>query len=178
MVDQRRRANAVKRGSGKKVLSLNIVAAESQYAIEPAHNLSPEKLFEKSELPKIQGRRVESIKFLELLGNEIPESKAYCDDIRILIRDYDAINEGSLKDIAQLDARDLKQAYKESQSQQEQMVEAVKGEIEYYENIKDKAFDEQECGNVSLGSLISDCTGKIKLYKDLLIKLKSIKEGM
>jgi RNA polymerase sigma-70 factor (ECF subfamily) len=48
MADQRRRANAVKRGSGKKVLSLNIVAAESQYAIEPAHNLSPEKLFEKS----------------------------------------------------------------------------------------------------------------------------------
>jgi len=48
MADQRRRANAVKRGSGKKALSLNIVAAESQYAIEPAHNLSPEKLFEKS----------------------------------------------------------------------------------------------------------------------------------
>ena len=48
MADQRRRANAVKRGSGKKVLSFNIVAAESQYAIEPAHNLSPEKLFEKS----------------------------------------------------------------------------------------------------------------------------------
>ena len=48
MGDQRRRTNAVKRGSGKKVLSLNVVAAESQYALEPAHNLSPEKLFEKS----------------------------------------------------------------------------------------------------------------------------------
>lgn len=78
-------------------------------------NYAKEKLFEKSELPKIQGRRADSIKILELLGNEIPESKAYCNDIKNLIKDYDAINEGTLKDISKLDLRDLKQAYKDLQ---------------------------------------------------------------
>lgn len=74
-------------------------------------NYAKEKLFEKSELPKIQGRRQKSIEVLEVLGHEIPESKEYCDDIKILIKDYDAISEGALKDIAQLDLRDLEQAY-------------------------------------------------------------------
>lgn len=76
-------------------------------------NYAKEKLFEKSELPKIQGRRAKSMEVLEVLGHEIPESKEFCDDVKILIKDYDGINEGALKDIAQLDLRDLGEAYKE-----------------------------------------------------------------
>ena len=46
--DQRDRAQAKKRGGGKKVLSLSIQNAEGQYTLEPAVQLSPEMLFEKS----------------------------------------------------------------------------------------------------------------------------------
>jgi RNA polymerase sigma-70 factor (ECF subfamily) len=46
--DERDRAYAKKRGGGRKLLSLDFQEAESQYHLEPADRLSPEKLFEKS----------------------------------------------------------------------------------------------------------------------------------
>lgn len=46
--DQRDRAQAKKRGGGKRIISLSIQNAEGQYNLEPAIQLSPEKLFEKS----------------------------------------------------------------------------------------------------------------------------------
>ena len=74
-------------------------------------NYAKEKLFEKSKLPKIQGRRAESIKILELLGTEFPQSKEYCDDIKNIIKIYDDINEGTLKDITKINLKDLNRAY-------------------------------------------------------------------
>jgi RNA polymerase sigma-70 factor (ECF subfamily) len=46
--DERGRAHAKKRGGGRKILSLGLQDAEGQYALEPADQLSPEVLFEKS----------------------------------------------------------------------------------------------------------------------------------
>ena len=46
--DERDRVQAKKRGGGQNVLSLSIQNAEGQYALEPAIQLSPERLFEKS----------------------------------------------------------------------------------------------------------------------------------
>jgi RNA polymerase sigma factor (sigma-70 family) len=46
--DERDRAQAQKRGGGRKILSLSFQNAEGQYALEPADQLSPEMLFEKS----------------------------------------------------------------------------------------------------------------------------------
>jgi RNA polymerase sigma factor (sigma-70 family) len=46
--DERARARAKKRGGGRKILSLGLQDAESQYALEPVDELSPERLFEKS----------------------------------------------------------------------------------------------------------------------------------
>ena len=48
LADEHNYAVAQKRGGGKKVLSLDIDAAEKRYTKEPGHCLSPEKLFEKS----------------------------------------------------------------------------------------------------------------------------------
>ncbi len=48
LANERDRAQAQKRGGGRKVLSLDFENAEIQYALEPAHQLSPEKLFERS----------------------------------------------------------------------------------------------------------------------------------
>ncbi len=46
--DERDRAKAKKRGGGRKIICLGFQNAEDQYTLEPADQLSPEKLFEKS----------------------------------------------------------------------------------------------------------------------------------
>ena len=48
LCDERDRTKAKKRGGGQKILSLGFQNAEEQYSLEPAEQLSPEKLFEKS----------------------------------------------------------------------------------------------------------------------------------
>ncbi len=48
IANERARDAAQKRGGGRTVLSLDIENAERHYALEPADDLSPEKLFEKS----------------------------------------------------------------------------------------------------------------------------------
>ncbi len=48
MADQWDWSQAQKRGGGKKALSLDLADAESRYKLELSHQLSPDKLFEKS----------------------------------------------------------------------------------------------------------------------------------
>jgi RNA polymerase sigma factor (sigma-70 family) len=48
LADERDRAGAQKRGGGTEIISLDIEDAETRYRLEPAHDLTPEKLFEKS----------------------------------------------------------------------------------------------------------------------------------
>jgi RNA polymerase sigma-70 factor (ECF subfamily) len=48
MADQWDWSQAQKRGGGKQTLSLDFADAEARYKLEPSHQLSPDKLFEKS----------------------------------------------------------------------------------------------------------------------------------
>jgi RNA polymerase sigma factor (sigma-70 family) len=48
LADQRDLAQAQKRGGGKTIVSLDVEDAETRYQVEPAHDLTPERLFEKS----------------------------------------------------------------------------------------------------------------------------------
>ncbi len=47
LADEKDRACAQKRGGGQPVISLDSLDAEKRYRLEPAHDLSPEKLYEK-----------------------------------------------------------------------------------------------------------------------------------
>jgi|CXWL01.1.fsa_nt_gi RNA polymerase sigma-70 factor (ECF subfamily) len=47
LANQRHKVRAEKRGGGKAVLSLDFDSGESRYQIEPSHDLTPEKLFER-----------------------------------------------------------------------------------------------------------------------------------
>jgi RNA polymerase sigma-70 factor (ECF subfamily) len=60
--DERDRARAKKRGGGRKILSLDFDKAETWYALEPAHQLSPEKLFEKSWALTVVDRTIARLK--------------------------------------------------------------------------------------------------------------------
>ena len=70
--------------------------------------LTAQKLFAKSSMPAIRGRRQDAIKILMALSHHLPESQNYCHDLIQVIKEYDDINEGSLKDIVNLDLDDLK----------------------------------------------------------------------
>jgi len=48
LADERDKAQALKRGGGRKIVSLDVGDAETRYALEPATYSSPERLFEKS----------------------------------------------------------------------------------------------------------------------------------
>ena len=47
LANEKDKSNALKRGGGKRHLSLNHENAESRYQIEPSHELTPERLFER-----------------------------------------------------------------------------------------------------------------------------------
>lgn len=47
LANERRKAGAQKRGAGRHLLSFDFEAGERQLAIEPAHHLTPEKLYER-----------------------------------------------------------------------------------------------------------------------------------
>lgn len=60
--DERDRAQAAKRGGDRKVLSLDMDAAESRYAGELTDRLSPEKLFERSWALTVLNQAMERLK--------------------------------------------------------------------------------------------------------------------
>ncbi len=75
-------------------------------------DMAKEKLFAKHELPQIKGRRASAINVLKVIADALPMARNYCDDIISIIRTLDDISDGSLKDISQLDVRNVEDAYK------------------------------------------------------------------
>jgi len=73
--------------------------------------LAKDRLFAKSELPPIRGRRAKAVSVLTALGNSLPEASAYCKDLVTVIRTLDDISDGTLKAIARLDLRNRSAAY-------------------------------------------------------------------
>jgi RNA polymerase sigma factor (sigma-70 family) len=62
LADERDRAGAQKRGGGRPIVSLDVGDAETRYQIEPAHDLTPEKLFEKSWALTVLGNAMAKLK--------------------------------------------------------------------------------------------------------------------
>lgn len=101
-------------------------------------NLAKEKLFAKSELPQIRGRRAEAIKILKVISDSLPNAQDYCEDIITIVKSLDDISEGTLKDITQLNLGNIEIAY-------EKLKELVP--IHFIRNVLDRAShnqDEQE----------------------------------
>ena len=84
--------------------------ADKQY--DEVFKLVRNTLFEKHPLPPIKGRRADALKVVKVIEEGVPKAKDYCRDLAMVIKKYDGINEGDLKDITQLSLRDLETAYK------------------------------------------------------------------
>jgi len=74
-----------------------------------------EKLFAKHELPQVKGRRMDAIKVLKVISGLSPQAKNYCEDIIFIVKTLDDISDGSLKDISQLNLKDINIAYQNLQ---------------------------------------------------------------
>jgi hypothetical protein len=75
--------------------------------------LSKAKMFAKSPLPPIKGRRQESLKFLMALKDLHPASAPYCMDIIKIIREFDDLDEGTLYELARINLEVPKTAYED-----------------------------------------------------------------
>lgn len=60
------------------------------------------KLTERHPLPEIRGRRKDALQLIEAVRMEVKSADGYCTDLSKVIREYDDVSEGTLKDIAQL----------------------------------------------------------------------------
>lgn len=62
LTNERQKARAKKRGGGKVALSLDLDSGESRYQIEPSHELTPEKLFERRWVLALLDQVLESLR--------------------------------------------------------------------------------------------------------------------
>lgn len=85
---------------------------EVQDKFAPVFNKAREKLFAKNPLPMIKGRRQDAIKNLMAIKEALPASESYCSDLIKVIKEFDDVSEGTLKDIAQIDMRNVEDTYK------------------------------------------------------------------
>jgi len=81
----------------------------------PIFNKAKERLFAKNPLPKVKGRRQDAIKNLMAIKDALPASASFCSDLIKVIKEYDDVSEGTLKDIVQLDLRNVEEGYEELQ---------------------------------------------------------------
>jgi len=74
-----------------------------------------QRLSEKHPVPEIRGRRSEAIKSLEALRNSLPSADSYCSDLIKIIKKYDDVSEGTLKDIANVKSKESESRFLEIQ---------------------------------------------------------------
>ncbi len=70
--DEWDRARSQKRGGDKRILSLDAVAAETRYTLEPADRLSPDKLFERSWALAVLKQAMDQLKKESMTAGKMP----------------------------------------------------------------------------------------------------------
>jgi hypothetical protein len=69
------------------------------------------KLAEKHSLPEIRGRRKDALQKIEAIRRAVPAAESYCADLEKIIREFDDVSEGSLKDIAQIREKSAEEVF-------------------------------------------------------------------
>ncbi len=77
-------------------------AKEADPSLDPVFVMLRDKLFANHEQPPIRGRRADALTNLKFLREKYSPAKDYCKDLEDVIRQYDDLSEGELKDIAQM----------------------------------------------------------------------------
>ena len=78
------------------------VGAEITSAFAKLFGYAKEKLVEKHALAEIRGRRAVALQLIEAVRLSVPSADSYCVDLGKIIKDYDDVSEGTLKDLSQI----------------------------------------------------------------------------
>jgi hypothetical protein len=79
----------------------------------PTFSKAREKLFAKHPLPAIKGRRADALKVLYAIKESVPVAEVYCSDLIKVIKEFDDISEGTLKDISQMSLSNVENLYED-----------------------------------------------------------------
>lgn len=79
----------------------------------PVFKLAREELFARHPLPTIRGRRQEVLSILNAMRKELPAEDGYYVDLIKVIKDFDDVSEGSLREIMRIDLSDIATAHAE-----------------------------------------------------------------
>lgn len=111
------------------------VGEKSDEQYDETFILIREELFKKHQMPKIQGRRQKALEKIQFIKNELPKAKNYCDDLKDIIEKFDDLSEGAMKDIAQLEIKDIEKAYKDLQKiVPEHQIEVINQRVDKFED--------------------------------------------
>jgi len=80
----------------------NEVGAEITTMFAKLFGFAKEKLTEKHALAEIRGRRKDALDLIEAVRLNLPSAESYCVDLAKVIKEYDDVSEGTLKDISQI----------------------------------------------------------------------------
>jgi hypothetical protein len=80
----------------------NEVGSQITPSFTKLFNYAKEKMSEKHALAEIRGRRKDALVLIEAVRLNLPSAESYCVDLAKIIRDYDDVSEGTLKDISQI----------------------------------------------------------------------------
>jgi hypothetical protein len=78
------------------------VGAEITSAFAKLFGYAKEKLVEKHALAEIRGRRAVALQLIEAVRLNLPSAESYCVDLGKIIKEYDDVSEGTLKDLSQI----------------------------------------------------------------------------
>jgi superfamily II DNA or RNA helicase/HKD family nuclease len=78
------------------------VGAEITSAFAKLFGYAKEKLVEKHALAEIRGRRAVALQLIEAVRLSLPSAESYCVDLGKIIKEYDDVSEGTLKDLSQI----------------------------------------------------------------------------
>jgi superfamily II DNA/RNA helicase len=76
--------------------------AEITSAFAKLFGYAKEKLVEKHALAEIRGRRAVALQLIEAVRLSLPSAESYCVDLGKIIKEYDDVSEGTLKDLSQI----------------------------------------------------------------------------
>jgi hypothetical protein len=68
-------------------------------------------LTERHALPDMRGRREKALDLIQFVSFNLPLAEGYCADLSKIIKEFDDLSEGTLKDIAQIKESDAKVAF-------------------------------------------------------------------
>jgi superfamily II DNA or RNA helicase/HKD family nuclease len=88
------------------------IGAETGSNFPKLFELAKQTLYAKHALPEIKGRRKDALTLLEALRLQLPAASSYCADLIKIIKEYDDIDEGTLKDLAQIREKSPEEVFK------------------------------------------------------------------